>query len=71
MVTGKTRENEHSIANFEALKTAIANNETSLVKELVAGQTMQKLEKDYLLELARLGNNPQIVRLLQEVPLRE
>jgi hypothetical protein len=71
MVTGKTRESEHSIASFEALKTAIANNETSLVKDLVAGQTMQKLEKDYLLELARLGNNPQIVRLLQEVPLQQ
>lgn len=71
MANDKTDNNEHRIASFEALKTAIANNETSLVKDLVAGQTMQKLEKDYLLELARLGNNPQIVRLLQEVPLRE
>ena len=71
MTTDNSPQNEHSIADFEALKTAIANGETSLVKDLLAGQTMQQLEKDYLLELARLGNNPQIVSLLEAVPLRQ
>ena len=71
MTTENSPQNEHSFADFEALKTAIANGETSLVKDLLAGQTMQQLEKDYLLELARLGNNLQIVSLLEAVPLRQ
>ncbi|MDX1678688.1 hypothetical protein [Arsukibacterium sp.] len=69
--TGHQPADEHSIADFEALKTAIANGEAQLVEELVAGQTMLKIEKDYLLDLARLGKNQQIIRLLQQVPLKE
>ncbi|WP_254795565.1 hypothetical protein [Arsukibacterium indicum] len=70
-MTDNSHQVEHSIADFEALKTAIANSETLLVKEIVAGQTMQKLEKDYLLELARLGKNQDIVKVLEVVPLRD
>lgn len=61
----------HSIANYSALKTAIANNETRRLKELLTGQTMQQLEKDYLLDLARLDNNRKIITLLEAVPIRQ
>ena len=71
MAVDKTKQHEPDIADFEALKTAIANGETALVKDLVAGQSMLKLEKDYLLDLARLGKNQDIIRLLEAVPVKE
>ncbi|WP_372625457.1 hypothetical protein [Arsukibacterium sp.] len=68
MTTENPHQNEQSIADFEALKTAIANSETALVKDLLTGQTVHKLEIDYLLELARLGNDRGIIKLLEDVP---
>ena len=70
MTTENPHQNEQSIADFEALKTAIANGEKTLVEDLLAGQTIQQLEKDYLLDVARLGNNPQIISLLEAVPVQ-
>ena len=66
-----TAQPSHSIANYSALKTAIANNETRRLKELLTGQSMQQLEKDYLLDLARLDNNRKIITLLEAVPIRQ
>ena len=40
MESNKTDKNEHGIANFMALETAIANNEEDLVKELLGNQCM-------------------------------
>lgn len=71
MTADTSKQNSHSIANYEALKTAIANNEAQRMKELLAGQSMQQLEKDYLLDLARLGSNPSIIALLEAVPVRK
>ncbi len=62
-------QDEQSIATFAALKTAIANGEELLVKELLANQPMQELEKSYLIDLAKLTNNLNIVKLLENVPL--
>jgi hypothetical protein len=62
-------QDEHSIATFAALKTAIANGEELLVKELLANQPMQELEKSYLIDLAKLNNNLYIIKLLENVPL--
>jgi hypothetical protein len=64
-----TDENKHSIATFAALKTSITNGEESSVKELLANQPMQELEKGYLIDLAKLSNNPTIIKLLEDVPL--
>ncbi|MGK0304781.1 MAG: hypothetical protein ACI8UG_000524 [Gammaproteobacteria bacterium] len=64
-----TDENKHSIATFAALKTSITNGEESSVKELLANQPMQELEKGYLIDLAKLSNNPTIIKLLKDVPL--
>ena len=71
MTSEETEPKEHSIAHYSALKTAIANGEEPLLKELLANQTMQQLEKNYLLDLARLGSNGTIIKLLEAVPVRE
>ncbi|MCD1598548.1 hypothetical protein [Rheinheimera aquimaris] len=71
MTTDTSTQNSHGIASYEALKTAIANNEAQRIKELLAGKSMQQLEKDYLLDLARLDDNRTIIALLEAVPVRK
>ncbi|MBA6265257.1 hypothetical protein [Colwellia sp. Bg11-12] len=65
-----SNKNEHSIATFAALKTCIANGEAQSVKELLAKQPIQALEKSYLFDLAKLNNNPTIIRLIEESPIK-
>jgi hypothetical protein len=59
------------IANFAALKTSIANGEEQSVKELLANQPMQELEKSYLIDLAKLNNNRKILKLLEDIPIKK
>lgn len=44
------------IANMSAIKTAIANNEVNRLKELLNGQALDTLQKEYLADLAQLSN---------------
>jgi len=60
--------NEHSIFKFAALKTAIANAEVQSVKNLLAGNSLQSLEKDYLIDVAKLNGNQAIIEILEETP---
>jgi len=69
MTSEKTDQQNHSIAHYSALKTAVANGEESLLKTLLANQTMQPLEKSYLIDLAKLDNNQSIINLLEAVPV--
>lgn len=71
MVSNTSDQKEHNIAHYQALKTAIANGEEQLVKELLANETMQPLEQGYLLDLANLNGNATIIRLLKAVPVEE
>jgi hypothetical protein len=66
-----TDQNEQSIANFAALKTSIINCEEQSIRELLANQSMQALEKSYLIDLARLNNNPSIMKLLNDIPVKK
>jgi hypothetical protein len=59
---------EQGIANFAALKTAIVNGEEKLIKELLSKQAMQELEKGYLLDLAKMNDNRDIIRLIEDIP---
>lgn len=61
--------NDQSINNFAAIKTTIANNEEQRLKELLAGQVMQELEKSYLIDLAKIGNNHAILKILEDIPV--
>lgn len=67
MTAKKTEQKIRSFMHYAALKTAIVNNEEHIVKELLANQSMQELEKGYLLDLARLNNNRTIIALLEAV----
>lgn len=69
--TEQTEQEPHSFMHYAALKTAIVNGEAKLVKELLANQSMQSLEKGYLLDLAGLNNNRTIIALLEAVPVIE
>jgi hypothetical protein len=59
--------NDQNINNFAAIKTTIANNEEQRFKELLAGQVMQELEKSYLIDLAKIGNNHAILKILEDI----
>ncbi|MFK3976514.1 hypothetical protein [Shewanella vesiculosa] len=68
MGSHNTDQHKHSIATFAALKTAIANDEEQLVKDLLANEPMQELEKSYLIDLANINNNQTILKLLKDIP---
>lgn len=63
--------NKNRMANYMALETAVINGEEALVKQLLADRPMLDIEKSYLIELAELGNNQAVIKLLEEVPLKE
>ncbi len=69
MESNKTNQNKLGIAKFAALKTAIANAEELLVKQLLEDQPMQELEKSYLIDLAKINNNLTIIKLLEDIPI--
>ncbi|MBN7826041.1 hypothetical protein J0A66_12455 [Bowmanella dokdonensis] len=58
------------IANMEGLQAAIVNGEAKRVKQLLANQVLDELQKSYLIELAELNDKPQIVKLLQDAPAK-
>lgn len=66
-----TDQNGHGIANFAALKTAIVNGEEKLIKELLSKQPMQELEKGYLLDLAKMNDNRDIIKLIEDIPAQK
>lgn len=61
---------ERSIFNFAAIKTAIVNAEESKLDELLGKHSMQELEKGYLLDLAKMNNNEQIIARIERVPTK-
>lgn len=71
MGTDKTENKHQDIADFAALKTAIANGEEQLLRDLLGEQPMQELQKSYLIDLAKLSNNQSIIKLLEDVPLKK
>ncbi|WP_158969171.1 hypothetical protein [Paraglaciecola sp. L3A3] len=71
MKTNNTELNQHTIAAFAALKTAIANSEEQLVKELLDKQPMQDIEKSYLIDLAKLNNNHTIIAMLEGIDVKK
>lgn len=61
---------EHRMGDFIALKSAIINGEEALVKKFMGNEPMLDVEKSYLVELAQLGNNPTIIKLLEDLPVK-
>jgi hypothetical protein len=71
MNSDNTEQNTRGIANYEALITAIANGEAQSVQALVADQPMHELEKNFLLDLARLNNNHTIIAILEGIAVKK
>jgi hypothetical protein len=67
--SNETDQNRLGIANFAALKTAIANGEEPLVKSMLGDLSMLELEKSYLIDLAQLSDNLAIIKLLEDIPV--
>lgn len=59
---------DNSIANMAALQTAIANQDSAELKQLLGGQTLDPLQKAYLKELADIGSDNQIRQIIDNTP---
>ena len=62
---------DRSLGNFAAVKTSIANGDTEEVKARLEGNSLDKLEKDYLIDLARLSGNAEMVGIIEAVPVSD
>lgn len=71
MGSNNTDRNKPGIGNFSALKTAIANGEALRVKDLLSKEPMLDIEKSYLIDLAQLNKNSTIIKLLEDIPVKE
>ena len=58
---------DRSLNNHAALKTSIANG-IEEVKARLEGHTLDKLEKGYLIDLARLSGNSEIEEVIKSTP---
>ena len=59
---------DRSLNNHAALKTSIANGDVEEVKARLEGHTLDKLEKGYLIDLARLSGNSEIEEVIKSIP---
>ncbi|WP_052010343.1 MULTISPECIES: hypothetical protein [unclassified Alteromonas] len=63
-----SNQNDQSIGDFAAIKTSIANGDIDEVKARLDGKSLKSLEKDYLIDLAKLSGNSDIVDTLEAMP---
>jgi hypothetical protein len=61
------QENEATFINFAALKTTIANGESSKAKQMIQGRSMTDLEKSYLIDLAKMNGQTEIIQALENI----
>ena len=66
--TSDSNQNDQSIGDFAAIKTSIANGDIDEVKARLDGKSLKSLEKDYLIDLAKLSSNSDIVDTLEAMP---
>jgi len=59
---------DRSLNNHAALKTSIANGDVEEVKARLEGHTLDKLEKGYLIDLARLSGSSEIEEVIKSTP---
>lgn len=57
------------INQFAALKTAIAIGDKQTVEELLSAEPIVELEKFYLIELAELNGDSEIIELVKGLPV--
>ena len=59
---------DRSLNYHAALKTSIANGDVKEVKARLKGHSLDKLEKGYLIDLARLSGNSEIEEVIKSTP---
>lgn len=62
---------DSSIANMAAIQTAIANQDSAELKQLLGKQRLDPLQKAYLKELADLGNDKDVQQVIDSAPQKE
>ena len=62
------RQSIRSLGDLAAVKTSIANGDVDEVKARLHGKSVDKLEKGYLLDLARLSGNDEIEQVIKNTP---
>lgn len=66
--TSDSNQHDQSIGDFAAIKTSIANGDIDEVKARLDGKSLKSLEKDYLIDLAKLSSNSDVVDTLEAMP---
>jgi len=66
--TSDSNQNDQSIGDFAAIKTSIANGDLDEVKARLDGNALKAIEKSYLIDLAKLSGNSDIVNTLEALP---
>ena len=61
---------QHSIANMEGLQSSIVRGEADRVAELLGSQKLDELQKSYLLELAEVNGNSEVIKTIQQAPTK-
>ncbi len=59
---------DRSLNNHAALKTSIANGDVEEVKARLERSTIDKLQKEYLLDLARLHGSHEMIAVIKALP---
>ena len=59
---------DRSLNYHAALKTSIANGDVDEVKTRLKGHALDKLEKGYHIDLARLSGNSEIEEVIKSTP---
>jgi hypothetical protein len=54
------------INEMSGLKTIIVNGDLESLKQELANKTLNELEAGYLIDLAKLNNEPEMVKLLKQ-----
>lgn len=63
-----TRPKKHGIGRFSALKTSIALGDFQSVVRLLGSEPLLDIEKSYLIDLAKLNNNAEVIKVLEAMP---
>lgn len=62
------KKEDRSLNNHAALKTSIANGDVEEVKARLERSSVDKLQKEYLLDLARLQGSHELIAVIKALP---
>jgi len=66
-----TNQNKLGPANFMPLEMSIEKGKASSVKRMLSGLSMREPERNYLIDVAKMNKQPEIIDLLEKVSIRK